>query len=259
MVLVNFLKSTILSKIVMATTGIILVLFLIGHAIGNLQVFLGREVYNNYAHFLQSLGELLWVIRGVLFVCLVLHIITSVKLKIQNLVAKPTKYHVKNYLKAKLTSRTMIWTGTMLFCFLVYHLLHFTAGVTNPDQFKYNEYYSKDAKYLVEMPRGEVTFENKNYVPIDQAKILFERHDVYKMVVLGFRNPLITLFYILFVVLVGFHLNHAIQSALQTLGFNHPKYFDKMIICSRVLTVLIVIAFIIVPLSIITNIAGAVI
>ena len=142
MALMNFLKSTVLSKVVMAVTGIVLVLFIIGHTLGNMQVYLGAEAYNKYAAFLQSLGEILWIIRGVLLLCIVLHIITSVRLKLLNLSAKPTRYQVKNYVKAKISTRTMIWTGTMVAAFLFYHLLHSSAGLTNPDYKTMNEVIS---------------------------------------------------------------------------------------------------------------------
>jgi succinate dehydrogenase / fumarate reductase cytochrome b subunit len=240
----------------MAITGGIIVLFLFGHAIGNLQMFAGADVYNNYAYFLQSLGELLWVIRIVLFVCLVLHIITSVRLKLQNLGAKPVKYHVKNYMKAKLTARTMIWTGILIGSLLVYHILHFTAGTTNPDQYKHYEYYGKNAKLLGEYPTGKINYEGKQYAEADGIEILFKRHDVYKMVVLGFREPLISLAYIIFVLMVGFHLSHAIQSAFQTLGFNHPRYFPKIEKASVALSTLLVLCFVSVPIAVLLRIVG---
>lgn len=203
----GYLKSTILSKWVMAITGLILGLFITGHAIGNMQVFLGREVYNAYAHFLQSLGELLWAIRAFLVLCLVLHIITSVRLKFLNLAAKPDKYQVKNYIKASLTSRTMIWTGIMIFAFLVYHLLHFTMGYIDNANYGHPEIY-KPENFLL----GES----------------FVRHDVWGMLIKGFMQPAIAIPYIIAVIILGFHVNHAVQSMFQTLGWNHPKYFGAI-------------------------------
>ena len=97
----NPFNSTIFNKVVMAITGLILVGFIVGHALGNLQVFLGREVFNTYAHFLQSAGELLWIVRLVLIVSVALHIITSLRLKFLNMAAKPEGYSVKGYLVIK--------------------------------------------------------------------------------------------------------------------------------------------------------------
>ena len=143
MVLFDYLKSTLLSKVVMAVTGVILILFVIGHCIGNMQVFIGQETFNRYAHFLQGLGELLWVIRIVLLLSLILHIITSIRVKLLNYQAKGQKYEVKRYVKANLSGRTMMWTGILVFVFLIYHLLHFTVGVIDSKNFSKNnpEFY----------------------------------------------------------------------------------------------------------------------
>lgn len=252
----TYLKSTILSKVVMAVTGVILVLFIIGHTLGNLQIYLGPETFNGYAEFLQGLGEILWIIRIVLFLSLVFHIITSVYLKFHNLNSKPTAYKVKNYVKAKLTSRTMIWTGIMIFAFLTYHLLHFTFGVTNPEHYNQKEVYSKKAKLYAELPFSETEFEGKKVTKIDQFEILHERHDVYKMVVLGFRNPFISLAYVIGVILLGFHLSHAIQSAFQTLGCNNPRYFQKIVDGSNTFATIIVLCLISIPITIYFGIIG---
>lgn len=259
MALFGYLKSTILSKWVMAVTGVILVLFIIGHTLGNMQVFLGPEPLNKYAAFLQGLGELLWLIRIVLLLCLVLHIITSVKLKLHNLSAKPTAYQYKSYLKARLTSRTMIWTGLMVFAFLVFHILHFTAGVVDPDNYKYEEsFVNTNVKLGVSNPSlpTDVTVGDKGYKVADEADIINQRHDVYKMVVKGFQQPVMAIAYIIGVVLLGFHLAHAMQSALQTLGFNNPRYFNGVVTCCNALSVIIVLCLISIPLTILTGLVG---
>ena len=129
--LFNFLKSTILIKIVMALTGLAVVGFLFGHAIGNLQFWLGPDAYNSYAAFLQGLGEILWLIRIGLIGCLILHIICAVYLRLKNNAAKPIGYKIKTYVKAKLTSRTMLWTGLLVLLGLLFHLLHFTTDTIN--------------------------------------------------------------------------------------------------------------------------------
>ena len=256
MLLFSYLKSTILSKVVMAVTGVLLVLFLLGHGIGNMQVFLGKEVYNNYAHFLQSLGELLWVIRAVLLLSLIFHIITSVRLKFYNNSAKPVKYRIKRYMKAKLTSRTMIWTGIMVFAFLVYHLLHLTLGVTNPDHFDYNEYYAVKAYSIADDATRNQVIES-GQISIQAQPVVYERHDVYKMVILGFRDPWISLAYIIGVILLGFHLNHAIQSMFQTLGLNHTTYNGFFRKLGPVLSTILVLCYISIPITIFLGLVGA--
>jgi len=216
--LVRFLQSTILSKVVMAGTGLVLVLFLLGHMAGNLQMYFGQEKMNVYAETLQSLGGLLWVIRAFLLLCLVLHVITSIRLKALNLSARPVPYTIKATVRASLTSRTMIWTGALIFFFLAYHLLHFTIRVTNP--------------IYAEL--------------IDVAG----RMDVYTMVVLGFQDVLITVTYVISMLLLGFHLFHAIASMFQTLGVNHPRYTPMIETGSAVLAGVIVLGFLSIPFGV---------
>lgn len=232
--LINYLKSTILSKVVMAITGVLLVLYIIIHTAGNLLIYLGPDSINTYSQFLHSLGPLLWVIRVILFLALVFHIITSVYLKLLNLNAKPDKYAVKNYMKAKLTSRTMLWTGVMIFSFVVYHIMHFTMHITNPEHVK-PETYS---------------------LPNAVNEVLLQRTDVFSMVVAGFQNPFISIIYIIGVIIVGFHLNHAIQSMFQTLGFNQKNYFSFIEKSSTILSIIIVVCLISIPISILLGLVG---
>lgn len=232
--LLSYLRSTILSKVVMAITGAILVLYVIVHTAGNLLIYLGKDTLNSYSQFLHSLGPILWLIRIILLVSVILHIITSIKLKFENWGAKPTKYAVKNYLKAKFSSRTMIWTGIMILAFVIYHLLHFTIRTTNPDHY-YPEFYQ---------PHNAV------------SSVILERFDVYKMVVLGFKNPLISIVYIIGVVIVGFHLDHAIQSMFQTLGFNQKHYFPAIQKTSTSLAIIIVVCLVSIPISVLLGLVG---
>jgi succinate dehydrogenase / fumarate reductase cytochrome b subunit len=202
----------------MAGTGLLLVLFLLGHMTGNLQMHLSQEKMNVYAETLQHLGGLLWVIRSVLIIFLALHIITSIRLKALNLSARPEAYACKNTVKATLASRTMIWSGVMIALFLTYHLLHFTIKSTNPQY-------------------GEL---------IDSLG----RADVYSMVILGYQNILISVVYIAAMILLGFHLIHAIESMFQTLGVNHPKYNSFIHGFSVTLSLIIVIGFISIPVGV---------
>lgn len=260
----SYLKSLILSKWVMALTGLALVGFVIGHTVGNLQMFVGPEVFNSYAAFLQGLGELLWIMRIGILVCLVLHIITSIRLKVANNAAKPVSYQIKKHLRAKFTSKTMIWTGLMIFAFIVYHLLHFTTGHVHGEYYDYHESVVKEKTALAGDVKGmpvpeeikTVTQNGVTYVVQDEVKVAETRHDVYKMVVLSFRNPLIVVFYVIGVVLLAFHLAHAIQSAFQTLGLNHPKYFGGIVLGSNILSFAIAAGLLSIPISIITGLLG---
>lgn len=188
----QFLKSSILSKIVMAVTGLLYIVFVIGHLVGNLQMFIGQDQMNKYAAFLQGLGELLWVVRIVLFGAIFLHILTSIRLNLLNKAARPIDYDNKKAIASTIYSRTMFLSGSTLLAFIIYHLLHFTGGLIQPDAFHH--------------------FDSLG------------RHDVYRMFILGFQNPIIAGSYILAMILLGMHLSHAFQSAFQTLGLSNSKY-----------------------------------
>ena len=131
--ILSYLQSSILSKIVMAVTGAMLVGYIVIHTAGNLLIYSGQDAINSYSQFLHSLGPVLWIARIVLLLALILHIWTSIVLKVSSNEAKPEKYAVKNYFKAKLTSRTMLWTGVAVFLFVVYHVSHLTLHITNPE------------------------------------------------------------------------------------------------------------------------------
>lgn len=238
--LFSYLKSSILKKAVMAVTGIMLVLYIVVHTAGNMLIYLGKDAINTYSQFLHSLGPGLWVVRVILLLGFIFHVWTSIVLKFSNLDAKPQKYAVKNYLRAKLTSRTMIWTGLMIFFFVCYHVAHLTLHVTNPEHVSLENY----------VPHGILLAQGSN------AGILFERTNVYNMVILGFRNPFIAISYMIAVLIVGFHLNHAIQSMFQTLGWNNPKYFPTIKKCSVCLSVVIVLCLISIPISVLIGLVG---
>lgn len=220
--MLRFLKSTILSKVVMAATGLILVLFLFGHMAGNLQMFLGQDKMNTYAATLQSMGALLWFVRLVLLLSFILHVFTSIRLKLLNMSARPVAYAKKQWVRATLTSRTMMLSGSTIFAFLVYHLLHFTFGSTNP-----SHYHLTDA---------------------------LGRHDVYSMIILGYQNVPISLVYALAMLLLGFHLTHAIASTFQTLGINHPRFTPIIEKTGLAVALIIVIGFLSIPFGVLAGI-----
>jgi succinate dehydrogenase / fumarate reductase cytochrome b subunit len=237
--ILSYLQSSILSKIVMAVTGAMLVGYIVIHTAGNLLIYGGQDAINSYSQFLHSLGPVLWIARIVLLVALILHVWTSIVLKVSSNEAKPEKYAVKNYFKAKLTSRTMLWTGIAVFLFVVYHVAHLTLHITNPEHVV-NQMY---------LPNG---------LHLSSAATMFnyERTDVYRMVILGFQNPLISLGYMIAVTIVGFHLNHAVQSMFQTLGLNHPKYFPTIQKSSVALSFIIVICLISIPIAVLFKLIG---
>ena len=288
--LFDYLKSTLLSKVVMAFTGVILVLFLMGHCLGNMQIYIGPDAFNRYAHFLQNLGELLWIVRILLLFSLIFHVITSIRLKLLNYQAKGQKYRVTKFIKASLTSRTMIWTGILIFFFLTFHLMHFTAGRLDPENFSKNnpEYFKGDAvvvkRIAVNKNSGlsaekcreikkkcrsgeletkidkedckDIICSEEGAYLLKEDAALFHRPDAWSMVVKGFKQPVYAFFYIIFVILMGFHLSHAIQSAFQTLGLNHPKYNNFFRKTGPVLSTILVLGYISIPVTIVSGLVG---
>ena len=101
-------------KYLMAVSGFLALLFVIGHMVGNLQMFIGQDQINDYAVKLRALGPLLWVIRGSLFIIILIHIYKGIQLKLENWSARPNSYEFKDTVQASLASRTMIWTGLII-------------------------------------------------------------------------------------------------------------------------------------------------
>jgi len=215
--IISFYQSSIGKKWIVALTGLVLVGFVTGHMIGNLQIFLGQEPLNKYAAFLQGLGELLWVIRGVLGACIAVHIVTTVLLTIQNAAATPQKYAVSNPQAATIAAKTMAISGSIVLIFLIFHLRHFTLLSIHPEW------------KLWEDPEG--------------------RHDVYSLVIAGFREPLVTGFYLLGLFLLCMHLSHGIQSFIQTLGLRSRKIADALTTASPFLAGLIFLGYASIPVA----------
>jgi succinate dehydrogenase / fumarate reductase cytochrome b subunit len=115
-----------------AATGLILILFVIGHLLGNLQIFFGPQWINGYAEKLRQLGMLVWVIRGGLLLAVLLHIYYTIRLAVENRRARPDRYRRKEAVKATFASRSMVMSGLILLAFIIYHILHFTIRATDP-------------------------------------------------------------------------------------------------------------------------------
>lgn len=208
-------KLTISYKLLMAVTGLILIGFLIVHLMGNLLVFVGAESINQYGIKLREYPYLLWFARAVLLFSCLAHIFAAIKLSLLNKAARPVSYHVKKSVKATWSSQTMLVSGTIVLFFILYHLAHFTLKWTHASLFA-----------------------------------LLDEHDVYSMLVLSFRSPLVTGFYCLSILLLGMHLSHGVKSFFQTFGIHHSKYNPMIAILGPLLSVLLVCGFLSVPLSI---------
>jgi succinate dehydrogenase / fumarate reductase cytochrome b subunit len=132
--LIAFYQSSIGKKYVVAVTALLLILYVLGHLAGNLQIYLGQDRINAYAKFLHDLGPILWVVRAILLAAFVIHIVATIQLAQENRLAKPQKYAVTGYQRSTMASRTMIVSGLIVLCFVIYHLLQFTLqtlGINN--------------------------------------------------------------------------------------------------------------------------------
>lgn len=181
----RFWNTTIGKKAVMAVSGIILAAFVLGHLIGNLQIFLGPDQFNGYARTLRHLPELVWPVRITLLVMVLLHIWSSLQLAVVKSEARPVGYLKRRPAGSSYASRTMYWSGPIIAAFVVYHLMQFTFGMGGTP---YREF------------------------------------DAYGNVIQGFRVPAISIFYIIAMALLCLHLRHGLWSLFQSLGFNHPRH-----------------------------------
>lgn len=183
--------SSVGKKILMAATGLVLVLFVIGHLFGNLKVFFGPEKFNAYADGLRTMGEpifghgqLLWIVRIVLLVCVGVHLWSAWVTTRQSWAARSVPYAKNTDLSFSYASRTMRWGGVILLVFVVYHLMHFTWGNVHPD---------------------------------------FKPGDAYHNFVEGFRSWPASLAYIVAMVFLALHLYHGVWSATQTLALTNAR------------------------------------
>ncbi len=189
-------KSSIDKKVVMAVTGLMLLGFVIIHMLGNLQVFLGQDQLNAYAQHLEEMPFLLWPARAILLLALIAHMGTAIKLAIENKNARPVRYSHEDTVQASYASRTMVMSGLIIFAFIVFHLLHFTFDKIHPE-----------------------------FCGLLDSK---GRDDVYSMVVLSFRDPLISGTYIFAMAVLCFHLSHGVSSLFQSLGLNDERFRKKI-------------------------------
>lgn len=218
---IKFAKSSIGAKYLMALTGLVLFGFVLGHMLGNLQIFLGQDAYNSYAHTLKHTPLLLWGTRVVLLVSVLLHIVSGLRLAALNKAARPVQYAQKRWVKASFSSRTMALSGLTLLAFIIYHLLHFTVGVTDPEH-----YHLVDA---------------------------VGRHDAYSMFVFGFQNVTVAISYIAAMLLLAMHLNHGASSMFQSLGLNHSRYNSLYRKIGPVFAVVIAIGNIAMPVAVLAG------
>ena len=224
----SFIKSSIGRKMLVAVTGTMLYLFLAGHMLGNMTVYLSPNDLNNYAHHLQSLpAPALWGFRVVMLAIIGIHVGLTLKLKLENMAARQ-QYKVKHTIKATLSSRFMVQTGIMIALFIVYHILQYTVHIG---------YDMSNYKTTLEGVPGQVT-------------------DVYKVItdpVLGFGNWIVSGIYIVALLLLFTHLKHGVQSTFQTVGLSTKKLAPLWNIVSTLYAAVICLGMISIPVSILAG------
>jgi succinate dehydrogenase / fumarate reductase cytochrome b subunit len=221
--LTNIFKSSLGKKYIMAVTGFVLFLFVLGHLAGNLQIFLGPEAINRYGHFLQTNPEFIWPARLFLLLMIALHIWSASKLSLENKAARPFGYAVYQPVASTYASRTMLMSGLIVLAFIIYHLLHFTV----------------QTQYVNLTGQNFVTF-------MDPEK----RHDIFKMMVVGFSNGWVSGFYLLGMALLCLHLSHGVSSMFQSMGWKNEAYRPLLDKGARILGVLIFLGYSSIPVAI---------
>jgi succinate dehydrogenase / fumarate reductase cytochrome b subunit len=212
----TFFGSSIGKKVVMAATGLVLYGFVVGHMIGNLQIYLGPKALNDYAAFLREFlhGQGVWIARAGLLVAVGLHLWAAFALTLGNWSARPVGYRDWEASESTYASRTMVWSGPILALFIAYHLMHLTLGTVHPQ---------------------------------------FTETDVYRNVVLGFQNPFASAFYVLAMVVLGLHMYHGFWSMLHTLGLSHPRWNPVRRTVALVISGVVVAANISIPVAVLTG------
>lgn len=212
----------------MAISGAGLFAFVIGHMIGNLQIFLGPEAINKYAYFLQHNKPLLYGARLGMITIVTLHFLSAFQLWRENNLARPTDYaHGKPAFGADLASRTMVLGGAIIACFVIYHLLHYTVRITG---------INLGAGDFVNGPEFHTTL--KDGTPC---------HDVYAMMLAGFAQPIVSLFYMVGVGLLALHLSHGASSMFQSVGLKNHVYGPLMDKFAKVVAIVLCLGYLSIP------------
>jgi succinate dehydrogenase / fumarate reductase cytochrome b subunit len=215
-------RSSLGKKYVMAVTGLGLFIFVIAHMLGNLQIYLGRDKINAYAYTLKAAPVILWPMRLGLLAIVILHITAGVQLAIANRRARSVAYSTSRVVASTFANRTIIFSGLIILAFVIFHLAHFTFGFVDPGFLQIRDYAG--------------------------------RHDVYQMMIAGFSNPFVSVFYIVAMGLLLLHLSHGVSSLFQSLGLRSKKsfvFFDKL---AKISALLIFLGNCSIPLAILTRV-----
>jgi len=231
-IVAGIFNSSLGKKFVMAGSGALLFLFVVGHLIGNLQVFGPPEMINRYAHFLKSTPELLWVVRLGMLTLVVLHIITAIQLSAANKAARPVGYATAAAYGSSWQSRYTLVSGLVILGFILYHLAHFTVllpGINGVGDFT----------QIKTKLHGETVA------------------DVYGMIVVGFQVWWVVLFYLIAQALLFVHLGHGIAAMFQSLGLRNHAWYPRIHCFAKVASIAIFVGYSLIPVSIFMHVVGA--
>jgi succinate dehydrogenase / fumarate reductase cytochrome b subunit len=211
-------SSSVFKKAVMAVSGIVMVLYLILHMIGNLKAFAGRETFNHYSEFIRTVGEpavpaqtILTIIRVVLVVAVLAHMWAAFSLWKQARAARPVPYVTKKRVQQSYASKTLRWGGVIILLFIIWHLLDLTVGAVNEA--------------------------GTDGTPYDKL-------------VASFSNPFVTAFYVVALLLLGMHLRHGLWSAFQTLGQSNKRRERSLNVFATAFAVVLIGGFLLIPFSV---------
>jgi succinate dehydrogenase / fumarate reductase cytochrome b subunit len=206
--------TTVGKKAALAVSGVVLFGFVIGHMAGNLQIFLGREVFNHYAATLKGNFALLWGTRAVVFVAMVVHVALVLELYRKTLAARPVAYRVKKNIATSYAASAMKYSGPAILLYLLFHLAHFTVPGLSIGPYE------------------------------------FSHTDAYGNFVSGFSVPWLTAVYVTANLLLGLHLYHGAFSMLQSVGLEHPRYDRRLRAVSRTFAFLVTAGNVVMPLAV---------
>jgi succinate dehydrogenase / fumarate reductase, cytochrome b subunit len=220
--LINFYTSPVGKKIITGVTGLGLSLFVLVHMVGNLTLFTGSTAYNQLAHFINSLGILLYLIEFGLLAIAIFHAVIGITIRLNTLKARAVNYiqlkSIGTPSKQSLSSRSMLLTGVVLLVFLVLHL----------GTFKFGTYYSTVINGV-------------------------EMRDLSSLVMEKFHHSVYAFGYTGVMIMLAVHLRHGIWSAWQSIGLLNSKISPVVYAIALILAMLIAIGFITLPLAIYFN------
>ncbi|MCG7525305.1 succinate dehydrogenase [Streptomyces sp. OfavH-34-F] len=216
--------STVGKKAIMAVSGLVMLLYLVAHMIGNLKIFFGSDEFNGYAHWLRVMGEpvlhrewALWIVRVVLLAAVVLHAVSAYQLSRRDLRARPSRY-VHRRPRASYATRTMRYGGVILGLFIVWHILDLTTGTVHPGGFRSGHPYQN--------------------------------------VIDTFSTWYGNVIYIVAMLALGLHIRHGFWSAAQTLGAGRASRDRALKTLANVLALVLTAGFISVPVAVMTGVVS---